>query len=166
MRHGAGLGILAALVFDLAILQPAVRDHDAVGDADQFPVGEHGPGPLATVVESPDSPTDAVYVVLYEVAPEDEALLDAWEGAEQGLFQRITVRVQTLEGEVPAFVYVRLIVLMYFTEAPDDDEVVVVLTPSIGSTVAITAGVAATVVLGIVPSFLLEIASNASQFLL
>ena len=60
----------------------------------------------------------------------------------------------------------RLIVLMYFTEVPGDDDVVVVLTPSIGSTVAITAGVAATVVLGIVPSFLLEIASNASQFLL
>ena len=61
----------------------------------------------------------------------------------------------------------RLIVLMYFTApAGDDEEIVLVLTPSIGSTVAITVGVAATVVLGIVPSFLLEIASNASQFLL
>ena len=40
------------------------------------------------------------------------------------------------------------------------------LAPSIGSTVAITVGVAVTVVLGIVPGFLLEIASNASQFLL
>ena len=68
---------------------------------------EHGwDGPLATVVEAPDTTGAAVYVVLYEIAPEDEALLDGWEGAESGLFQRITVRVQTLEGEVPAFVYV------------------------------------------------------------
>ncbi|WP_380167385.1 gamma-glutamylcyclotransferase [Jannaschia sp. R86511] len=67
---------------------------------------EHGwDGPLATVAESPD-PTDAVYVVLYEVAPEDEAGLDEWEGASTGLFARITVRVQTLEGERPAFLYV------------------------------------------------------------
>ena len=67
---------------------------------------EHGwDGPLATVVESPD-PADAVYVVLYEVAPEDEAVLDEWEGASTGLFARITVRVQTLDGELPAFVYV------------------------------------------------------------
>jgi NADH-quinone oxidoreductase subunit N len=72
-----------------------------------------------------------------------------------------------LASAITAFVYVRLIVLMYFTApAGDDEEIVLVLTPSIGSTVAITVGVAATVVLGIVPSFLLEIASNASQFLL
>lgn len=68
---------------------------------------EHGwDGPLATVLESPDSVTDAVYVVLYEVAPEDEEVLDEWEGASTGLFARITVRVQTLEGEVPASLYV------------------------------------------------------------
>jgi NADH-quinone oxidoreductase subunit N len=77
------------------------------------------------------------------------------------------VVIAVLASAITAFVYVRLIVLMYFTApAGDDEEVVVVLTPSIGSTVAITVGVAATVVLGIVPSFLLEIASNASQFLL
>jgi hypothetical protein len=68
---------------------------------------EHGwDGPLATVVEAPDSPESAVYVVLYECAPEDEALLDEWEGASTGLFTRLTVRVQTLEGDVPAFLYV------------------------------------------------------------
>ncbi len=77
------------------------------------------------------------------------------------------VVIAVLASAITAFVYVRLIVLMYFTApAGDDEEVVVVLTPSIGSTVAITVGVAATVVLGIVPSFLLELASNASQFLL
>jgi NADH-quinone oxidoreductase subunit N len=79
----------------------------------------------------------------------------------------LLVVIAVLASAITAFVYVRLIVLMYFTDPTgDDEEVVVVLTPSIGSTVAITVGVAATVVLGIVPSFLLEIASNASQFLL
>ena len=68
---------------------------------------EHGwDGALPTVVEAPDTPGAAVYVVLYELAPEDEPLLDEWEGAVDGLFQRLTVRVQTLEGEVPACVYV------------------------------------------------------------
>ena len=76
----------------------------------------------------------------------------------------VLVLIAVLASAVTAFVYVRLIVLMYFTEPTADD--VVVLTPSIGSTVAITVGVTATVVLGIVPSFLLELASDASQFLL
>jgi NADH-quinone oxidoreductase subunit N len=78
------------------------------------------------------------------------------------------VVIAVLASAITAFVYVRLIVLMYFTDptGDEDDDVVVVLTPSIGSSVAITVGVAATVVLGIVPGFLLEIASNASQFLL
>jgi NADH-quinone oxidoreductase subunit N len=76
----------------------------------------------------------------------------------------VLVLIGVLASAVTAFVYVRLIVLMYFTEPTRDD--VVVLAPSIGSTVAITVGVAATVVLGIVPGFLLQIASDASQFLL
>ncbi|MFC3689327.1 gamma-glutamylcyclotransferase [Aquipuribacter hungaricus] len=68
---------------------------------------EHGwDGAMPTVVEAPDSPDAAVYVVLYELAKEDDALLDEWEGAESGLFARLTVRVQTLEGELPAFLYV------------------------------------------------------------
>ncbi|MFC5380214.1 gamma-glutamylcyclotransferase [Aquipuribacter nitratireducens] len=68
---------------------------------------EHGwDGPLPTVVECPERPDSAVYVVLYEVAPGDEHLLDAWEGVSMGLFRRLTVRVQTLDGSVPAFLYV------------------------------------------------------------
>lgn len=68
---------------------------------------DHGwDGPMATAVECPDEPTSAVYVVLYECAPEDEPLLDEWEGAAEGLYRRITVRVQTLEGDVAAFIYV------------------------------------------------------------
>jgi gamma-glutamylcyclotransferase (GGCT)/AIG2-like uncharacterized protein YtfP len=59
-------------------------------------------GALATIVEDPDS---QVFVVLYDVSPRDEAALDRWEGA-LGLYQKIRVRVQTLEGSVLAWLYV------------------------------------------------------------
>lgn len=60
-------------------------------------------GPLPTVVEDPDS---QVYVALYEVSDADEASLDRWESADTGLFAKLHVRVQTLEGDSAAFVYV------------------------------------------------------------
>ena len=56
---------------------------------------------------------------------------------------------------------------MYFTEASTEEgDEVVALTPSIPSTIGITVGVLVTAVLGIVPGFLLDIASSASEFLL
>ena len=76
----------------------------------------------------------------------------------------VLVVIAVLMSAVTAFVYVRLIVLMYFTDATGDD--VVALAPSIPSTIAITVGLLATVVLGIVPGFALDLASSASQFLL
>ncbi len=39
------------LVFDLALLQSALADHDAMRNADQFHVGEHHARPLVAVVE-------------------------------------------------------------------------------------------------------------------
>jgi NADH-quinone oxidoreductase subunit N len=75
----------------------------------------------------------------------------------------IMVVVGVLASAITAFVYVRLIVLMYFTEPVDG---VVALTPSVPSTIAITVGVLVTVVAGIVPAYLLDLASSASQFLL
>ena len=75
----------------------------------------------------------------------------------------VMVVVGVLASAVTAFVYVRLIVLMYFTEPVDG---VAALTPSIPSTIAITVGVLATIVAGVVPSFLLDLASSASHFLL
>ena len=60
-------------------------------------------GALSTVVEDPDS---QVFVVLYDVSPEDEARLDRWEGKELGLYKKIRLRVQTLEGSVLAWLYV------------------------------------------------------------
>jgi NADH-quinone oxidoreductase subunit N len=79
----------------------------------------------------------------------------------------VLVVIAVLASAVTAFVYVRLIVLMYFTEASaEEGDEVVALTPSIPSTIGITVGVLVTAVLGIVPGFLLDIASSASEFLL
>ena len=60
-------------------------------------------GALATVVEESDA---QVFVVLYDVSPLDERLLDRWEGAELGLYRKIRLRVHTLEGSVLAWLYV------------------------------------------------------------
>lgn len=60
-------------------------------------------GPLTTVVEDPNS---SVFVVLYDLHPLDEASLDAWEGISLGMWNKIRVRVQTLEGDVLAWLYV------------------------------------------------------------
>jgi NADH-quinone oxidoreductase subunit N len=75
----------------------------------------------------------------------------------------VMVVVGVLASAVTAFVYVRLIVLMYFT---DPVEGVVALTPSVPSTIAITVGVAVTVIAGVAPALLLSWASSASHFLL
>ena len=82
---------------------------------------------------------------------------------ESGTSGVVLVVVGVLASAVTAFVYVRLIVLMYFTEPADG---VVALTPSISSTVAITVGLAVTVVAGVFPSWALQIAGDASTFLL
>ncbi|MCP2165434.1 AIG2-like family protein [Goodfellowiella coeruleoviolacea] len=59
-------------------------------------------GALATIVEDP---TSQVFTVLYDVSPADESRLDRWEGA-LGLYKKIKLRVQTLEGSVVAWLYV------------------------------------------------------------
>jgi gamma-glutamylcyclotransferase (GGCT)/AIG2-like uncharacterized protein YtfP len=65
---------------------------------------EHGwDGALATIVEDP---TGQVFVGLYDITPEDSDSLDAWEGLEIGLYRKIRVRVQTLDGEQTAWIYV------------------------------------------------------------
>jgi gamma-glutamylcyclotransferase (GGCT)/AIG2-like uncharacterized protein YtfP len=60
-------------------------------------------GALATVVEDP---AEQVFVMLYDVSDLDEHLMDQWEGTELGIYTKIRVRVQTLEGEVVAWLYV------------------------------------------------------------
>ncbi|MQA02768.1 MAG: gamma-glutamylcyclotransferase [Streptosporangiales bacterium] len=60
-------------------------------------------GALATVVEDDAS---QVFVMLYDLSPADEARLDRWEGSELGLYKRIRVRVDTLDGQALAWIHV------------------------------------------------------------
>src|SRR5438045_9077283 len=60
-------------------------------------------GALATVVESLGS---RVFVVLYDVASADEKALDNWDGVTLGYYRRAKVRVETLDGDVLAGLYV------------------------------------------------------------
>lgn len=59
-------------------------------------------GALATVVEEPES---QVFVMLYELSDLDERNLDLWEGSDIGLYEKIRVRVHTLDGELTAWLY-------------------------------------------------------------
>jgi hypothetical protein len=68
-----------------------------------FGAEEYGwEGALATLVPDGDS---AVFVALYDLTDADERELDAWEGADHGLYRKLHLRVHTLEGDVVAFVY-------------------------------------------------------------
>jgi gamma-glutamylcyclotransferase (GGCT)/AIG2-like uncharacterized protein YtfP len=65
---------------------------------------EHGwDGALPMIV--PDK-EDRVFVALYEVSPQDMRTLDYWEGADTGLYNKIRLRVETLDGEVVSWVYI------------------------------------------------------------
>jgi AIG2-like family len=60
-------------------------------------------GALSTVVEEDGG---QVFVALYDVAPNDVGGLDRWEGSELGLYRKIRVRVETLDGDALAWLYV------------------------------------------------------------
>ena len=60
-------------------------------------------GALATIVEDPGQ---QVFVMLYDVPESDEAALDTWEGSDLEVYGKIRVRVDTLEGEKLAWIYV------------------------------------------------------------
>src|SRR5579862_5210614 len=60
-------------------------------------------GPLATLVEDPKS---RVFVVLYDVSETDEKELDNWDGVSLGYYRKAKVRVQTLDGDALAWLYV------------------------------------------------------------
>jgi gamma-glutamylcyclotransferase (GGCT)/AIG2-like uncharacterized protein YtfP len=60
-------------------------------------------GSLVTVVEDPKS---QVFVGLYDLAPWDEPVLDRWEGLVLGLYRKVRVRVDTLDGSQLAWLYV------------------------------------------------------------
>jgi hypothetical protein len=60
-------------------------------------------GALATIVEDP---LEQVFVAVYDVTPDDVAILDTWESADTGLFRKTKVRVSTMQGELVAWAYV------------------------------------------------------------
>ena len=60
-------------------------------------------GALATVVEESGQ---RVFVVLYDLSVSDEESLDQWDGASLGYYRRAKVRVETMDGDVLAWLYV------------------------------------------------------------
>ncbi|UUO00928.1 NADH-quinone oxidoreductase subunit NuoN [Mycolicibacterium novocastrense] len=73
------------------------------------------------------------------------------------------VVVGVLASAIAAYFYVRVIVLMFFTDPPENAPTVVV--PSVLSTTVVTVTAAVTFVLGALPQPLLDLANNADQFL-
>jgi NADH-quinone oxidoreductase subunit N len=73
------------------------------------------------------------------------------------------VIVGVVASAIAAFFYVRVIVLMFFSDPAADGPVVVV--PSVFTTVGITLAVGATVVLGILPGPMLDLASHVGPFI-
>jgi proton-translocating NADH-quinone oxidoreductase chain N len=71
------------------------------------------------------------------------------------------VIVGVLASSIAAFFYVRVIVLMFFSDPVPDGPVVVV--PNVFTGVAVGLGVAATIVFGIVPEPLLSLANHAAN---
>ena len=75
-----------------------------------FGAEEYGwDGALATLVpdeEHAAGEEHAVFVALYDLTEADERSLDAWEGADSGLYRRVHLRVHTLDGDEIAYVYV------------------------------------------------------------
>ncbi len=72
-------------------------------------------GALATVVEVTPAPGDdaagppdgsGVFVAVYDLTDADAEQLDQWEGVDIGLYTKVKVRVDTLEGELLAWTYV------------------------------------------------------------
>jgi NADH-quinone oxidoreductase subunit N len=82
----------------------------------------------------------------------------AWEGGAVPL-----VIVGMLASAVTAYYYLRIIVLMFFQEPAVDGPIVAV--PSVYTSAAVVIGIAATLVLGIVPQPLLDLAGKAVPFL-
>jgi NADH-quinone oxidoreductase subunit N len=72
------------------------------------------------------------------------------------------VIIGVVASGVAAYFYVRVIVLMFFTEPPADAPQIVVPGALSKAAIAVTAGV--TIVLGIVPQPLLDLADHAAQF--
>lgn len=74
------------------------------------------------------------------------------------------VIIGLIASAVAAFFYVRVIVLMFFNE-PNEDDGVSVVVPSGFTTLAITISVGLTLVIGLVPQLILDLANQAGLFI-
>ncbi|MCY0916804.1 MULTISPECIES: NADH-quinone oxidoreductase subunit NuoN [unclassified Streptomyces] len=74
----------------------------------------------------------------------------------------VLVVVGVLSSAIAAFFYIRVIVLMFFSEPKADGPTVAVPSPLTMTTIAV--GVAVTVVLGVAPQYFLDLAGQASTF--
>ena len=83
----------------------------------------------------------------------------AWESGAQ-----VLVVVGVLASAIAAFFYVRVIVLMFFSEPAADGPTVAV--PSAFTTLAVGIGLTVTVVLGVLPQPVLDLASSAAELVL
>ena len=83
--------------------------------------------------------------------------------AAYGSGARSLVVVGVLASAIAAYFYVRVIVAMFFADPPADAPDVVV--PSVGTRIVIAAGAVVTVMLGIYPQPLLDLATHAATFL-
>ena len=70
--------------------------------------------------------------------------------------------VGAIFSAVAAFFYVRVIVLMYFSDPPEDAPTIAV--PSALTTLSIAVCAAATVALGVVPGPVIDLAQEAAAF--
>lgn len=60
-------------------------------------------GAVATLAEDLGA---SVFVSIYDLTRQDESSLDEWEGVTTDLYRKIRVRVETLSGTQPCYVYV------------------------------------------------------------
>jgi NADH-quinone oxidoreductase subunit N len=77
----------------------------------------------------------------------------------------VLVLIGVLASAIAAFFYIRVIVLMYFSE-PTGKGTTVVSTPGAATVFAVTLAALITVVLGVVPAQVLDLAERAGAFLL
>src|SRR4028118_2245952 len=69
------------------------------------PAARRGRGARAALGPAEDREAPGVFVALYDLTPADERELDAWEGADRGLYRKLNLRGHTLGGAVAASVY-------------------------------------------------------------
>ena len=60
-------------------------------------------GALPMIVPDKDA---RVFVAIYEVSPQDMRILDYWEGADTGLYNKIRLRITSQDGELLSWVYI------------------------------------------------------------